>query len=276
MALCFYAIVRFIPFVETEEFANVGVVLYAPSKNYFGFKVLTNRLGRITAFFEHIEGPLLRRTMKDVWAELDRIARQFDALARHDRADAGMSLWRELLKPKSSQIVLSSERVVLAERPQEQVGELFKRYIEHGFVTPEYIERALERRVSGWLRADKLDRRFREGVIGNDAFKVRFPFVARDAAGATRVIKPLALTQFDSVRILEHGGPWIQRLHNLRKRDLLPEQILFVYDGDAAEDTQRGEARRDVLSELKALTVQTLPIAESPAVLAFAAEAQGA
>ncbi|HVK54151.1 MAG TPA: DUF3037 domain-containing protein, partial [Burkholderiales bacterium] len=28
---CHYAIVRFLPFVETGEFANVGVVLFSPN-----------------------------------------------------------------------------------------------------------------------------------------------------------------------------------------------------------------------------------------------------
>lgn len=276
MALCFYAIVRFTPFVETEEFANVGVVLYAPADKYFGFDMLTTRLARVAAFFEPVDAALLRRTMKDVRDELERVAHEFEALTRLGRADAGMALWRELLKPKSSQIALSSERVVLSERPREQVGELFKRYVEHGFVTPEYVERVLERRVSGWLRAARLDGRFRKDVIGDDRFKVRFPFVGQAASGGAKVIKPLALTQPDSVEILEHGGPWIQRLRNLQKRGLLPEQILFAYEGRTDEDTPAGEARRDVLADLHALRVQTASMAASAEVLAFAAEARAA
>ena len=52
---CHYAIVRFMPFVETEEFANVGVVLFAPQDRYFGFRLLGNRTSRITNFFEQME-----------------------------------------------------------------------------------------------------------------------------------------------------------------------------------------------------------------------------
>lgn len=80
----------------------------------------------------------------------------------------------------------------------------------------------------------------------------------------------MARTQPDSVRILEHGGQWIQRLRNLRKRGLLPERTLFVYEGDAAHDGLQGEARRDVLTDLQAQGVQTLPMADSAQVLAFA------
>lgn len=32
---CLYSIIRYAPYAETEEFANVGVVLCAPKKNFF-------------------------------------------------------------------------------------------------------------------------------------------------------------------------------------------------------------------------------------------------
>lgn len=39
---CQYAIVRFAPFVETEEFANVGIIMIAPKQRFFGFYVGRN------------------------------------------------------------------------------------------------------------------------------------------------------------------------------------------------------------------------------------------
>ncbi len=40
---CRYAILRFLPYTETGEFANVGVVLACPATGYFGFKLETRR-----------------------------------------------------------------------------------------------------------------------------------------------------------------------------------------------------------------------------------------
>ena len=48
---CHYAIVRFMPFVETGEFGNVGVVLFSPTARFFGFRLLGQRISRITNFF---------------------------------------------------------------------------------------------------------------------------------------------------------------------------------------------------------------------------------
>ncbi len=57
---CQYVIVRFAPYVETGEFANVGILMMAPRHGYFGFKLETRRHGRITRFFEELEPKLYR------------------------------------------------------------------------------------------------------------------------------------------------------------------------------------------------------------------------
>jgi len=46
--LCLYAIVRFMPYAETQEFANVGVVMCVPDKNIFKFKLAPKHFARIT------------------------------------------------------------------------------------------------------------------------------------------------------------------------------------------------------------------------------------
>lgn len=266
-ALCFYAIVRFMPFVETEEFANVGVVVYCPSRRSFGFRVLTNRYARITRFFEHVEGPAFRRTMIELRAELDRLTRSFKTCD----ANAGLALWHELIKPKSSQIRFSAERVVLADAPKVKLQELYGRYVERSFAPREYPEQILNRKLTGLLRAASLADRYAEGTVGNEEYHVKFPFVAREGDIAWKVIKPLALTQSDSPAILDHGGQWIQRIRNLSRRDLMPRELLFAFDGDEHEDSLLGEARRDVLSELRGLGASATGLKQTDAVIAFAA-----
>ena len=45
---CQYAIVRFAPFVETGEFANVGIIMMAPKQRFFAFELELKRYKRIT------------------------------------------------------------------------------------------------------------------------------------------------------------------------------------------------------------------------------------
>ena len=265
-ALCFYAIARFMPFIETEEFANVGVVLYSPSRHYFGFRVLTHRYARVTRFFEHVDGPMFRRTMVDWREELDRLALAFKT---HD-ASLGMALWQELIKPKSSQIRFSTERVVLAGAPKVKLQELYGRYVERSFVTREYREQILNRQVAGLLRTAALSEQFAEGTVGNEEYHVKFPFIAREGDVALKVIKPLALTQPDSAAVLDHGGQWIQRVRNLSRRHLMPGKLLFAFDGDDQEDGLLGDARRSVVAELRDLGGDAVRLSDQSAVIAFA------
>ena len=69
---CLYAVVHFAPFVETGEFANVGIIMMAPEQRYFGFKLMGRRHSRVTHFFEQLEAKVFRATMNTLREELDR------------------------------------------------------------------------------------------------------------------------------------------------------------------------------------------------------------
>lgn len=44
---CLYSIVRYAPFAETEEFANIGVVVCAPQKHIFLFRLTQSNDARL-------------------------------------------------------------------------------------------------------------------------------------------------------------------------------------------------------------------------------------
>ena len=48
---CLYSIVRYAPYAETEEFANIGVLLCAPKENYFDFQLTKRNDSRVKNFF---------------------------------------------------------------------------------------------------------------------------------------------------------------------------------------------------------------------------------
>ena len=275
---CHYAIVRLVPIVETEEFANVGVVLFSPEARLFSFRLLGARYSRITAFFDPLDAASCRAVMRDLREELERVAQAFRALgadSRLPRLDvaASLALWEDLIRPRESMLRFSTGRVVMAADPRTRLDELFGLYVEHQVIAREHREHVLERGVRSLLRTARLTDRFVAANVGNDEYHARFPFVqlAEDTERPLKVIKPLSLTQTDPVRIIDHGGQWIMRLHALRKRGLLPAQVLFAVDGDDQDVSVRGEARRDVVGELRSLGVRVVPMQQRHALLDFAA-----
>ncbi len=68
---CHYAIVRFTPFIETGEFANVGVVMFAPGVRFFAFRLMVNRYARISNFFEGLDPKVFKASISSLREEMD-------------------------------------------------------------------------------------------------------------------------------------------------------------------------------------------------------------
>ena len=272
---CHYAIVRFMPFVETGEFGNVGVVLFAPSARFFGFKVLGQRVSRITNFFEQMESKVFRASMHATREELQRVSDMLKGLGTDRRLkaldrEASTHLWLEILKPRESIVRFSDSRLVMAVDPQVKLGQLFAYYVERNFVTKEYQEKALERGVRGFLKSAQLDASFHEMRVGNDEYNALFPFVALDGEHPVKAIKPLRLDHAQPAKIIDHGGQWRVRIEALKKRDLLPARVLFAINGDRSGESATARARREVVASLLGLGVEVQPANDRQALIEFA------
>lgn len=146
---CHYALVRFRPFVETGEFAVVGVVLFVPKANYFGYKLLTlEQHDRVTSFFQAFDAKHFHAVMQSAGKELRRVAdllktNSFDRGSAALDDAASFALWDELTKPLTSMLRMDQPRLALATDPAAKLEELFQFYVERNFGTREHQEEAL-------------------------------------------------------------------------------------------------------------------------------------
>ncbi|MEJ2407708.1 MAG: DUF3037 domain-containing protein [Candidatus Thiodiazotropha sp.] len=153
---CQYAIVRFTPFVETGEFANVGIVMMAPKARFFGFKLLMKRRKRITDFFKELDAQVFRSAMKDLNEELGRVrdllkAHGFDRRFKVNDEDFAKGIFAEMIRPRETIVRFGEPRVVLAEEPKKTLNELYAFYVERDFVTKQYRETVLEKGIRNLL-----------------------------------------------------------------------------------------------------------------------------
>ena len=274
---CLYSIIRFAPFVETGEFANVGIVMMAPEQRFFGFKIMGLRHSRVTRFFDQLDAKVFRATMKTVREELDRAAvllRQhgFDKRLKTNDVEFAKHLFAEMIRPRETVIKFSEARMVLVEDPRSSLEELYGHYVERDFVTREYQEGVLERGVRQWLWQARIAERFTRLDVGNDEYHVPFPFVEKQGEFAIKAIKPLNLAQPQASKILDHGGQWLFRVNSLKKRGLLPRKVLFGVGPPPAEGAPQMRAFEEIVGSLKDAGVDVLPYAEKAAIVEFAAD----
>lgn len=272
---CQYALLRFRPFVETGEFANVGIALIAPEARFFGFRIL-KRYGRITQFFHQLDRQIYLDGRQLFKEEMDRFALELRRLALDGRKTQpdivlARNLFAEVVRPREAMLQFIDQRVVLAEDPKAKLLQLFDHYVERNFVTKEYQERLLENNVRKLLLNAQVGARYQREKVGTEDFAVNFPFVDMVEGKAERVIKPLYLAQGDSTKILTHGGQWVDKVRRLRKRNALPPKVLFPVTQPAA-NTKPYHAFQEIRQDLLAENVQVVAADDERQILKFATD----
>jgi len=267
---CLYAIVRFCPFIETEEFANVGIVMVSPDSNFFGFKLMSRKYARVTGFFEQLDVTVYRTVIANLRDELDRAAQLLkDQLCLHQPSGdttLAKALFLEVVRPRETVLKFGAVRAVMAENPQLKLDELYGHYVERDFVTKEYRETVLERTMRKWLFTAGLGQRFEKFDVGSEEYHVTFPFVERGVTATLKAIKPLDLSQDQPSKILEHGGHWLFRVNTLKRKGLLPGLVLFPAEGPL-EDGPRKRAYSEIVGELKEAGATVLNYTDKAAIM---------
>lgn len=270
---CQYALLRFRPFAETGEFANVGIVMLAPDARFFGFKLL-KKYGRITQFFQEMDKKVFLNGRDLFKEELERFAAQLRKLALDGRKTVpdvrlAVDLFAELVRHREAILQFDERRVVLADDPKAKLNALYDFYVERNFVTKEYQERLLESSIRKLLFRAQVAENYRQEKLGDADFAVNFPFVRMAEGHADRVIKPLYLAQNDTTKIITHGGQWVDKIRRLRKRQALPESVLFPVTAPLL-NTRAYLAFEEIREDLAAARVEIVPAASDQQILEFA------
>jgi Protein of unknown function (DUF3037) len=250
-----YAIIRFQPYVETEEFANIGIVLVAPRMGYLDFKLETRRLGRLTGFFDSLEPSTIRVVLKNYHSELKRIRdfarRNGDGQARFqfDVTDNAEHLFRALTKDREGIIRFSDVRFAMTENPKEMLDKQFDYYVKRNFASSIYREGLLERNVRNILKLENINQNFKRHSFGDGLYSATFPFVELINDKPMRILKPIYLGQEDPTRILDHGNKWLFTINRLKR--FLPSDIVFAVEGPKKNQLLQERAFQEAVDQFK-------------------------
>jgi hypothetical protein len=265
-----YAIVRFLPFPETEEFANIGVAVCFPMQNLFIYRIDSiRRTKRISDFFDlHDRKELYTATLKAVSADLEN----FREAVCSDKLKANYVL--ELMqKPRETVVRYSGIRVGVSQlTPDEVVDDLFAKCVVQPLDIKEQREVQLERNIRKYLDSLNLSVPFEKAELGLEDYQFTWPLVQKKHH-QTRVIKPLFLGQADPSKVIEHGDRLIGRLNRLKSFGVLPQEILVTWDiGENISDKIRRNQQL-VIEDLKQFKAVKLAAASDTHRISAFAEA---
>lgn len=246
---CNYAVLRFLPYLETDEFVNLGVVVHCAETKFLGVKVETKRRRRATQFFPELDQRAFAGARAAIVTEMERVQK----LVMHEAdRELGRRVFRELVRPRETVFRFGELRTILASDPQEVTERLFEQYIDRRFAQQaEYQERVMADRYWEALQAFPLCHFHRNREVGTDRYHVRLP-ITSDRTGRNgspqSAIKPLNLNRKNPSAVTQHGDAWTQRLRRLREVDALPEQMIFAVSRPT--NARCLEAAREIEAEL--------------------------
>ncbi|MGY1882274.1 DUF3037 domain-containing protein [Pseudomonas reactans] len=244
--ICNYSILRFLPYPETGEFVNIGVVLLA-NTGEFKFKIATKRQ-RVTRFFETLEHKVYLRAKGEIEDELNRLV---DFFARHENETSLLtSTFKHLTHPRETMMRFSQPGSMAIENVGTALDELFEHYVNHSFANKEYQEKVLERQLGSLLASSNLKQRYKEQRLGTIDYDVRFPFVMLADQVVEQAIKPIFFGQAEPAKILEHGDAWLSKIMRLNKADKLAKDTLFIAEPPAPGKAKLLKAYNEVTQAL--------------------------
>ncbi|EIX9155824.1 DUF3037 domain-containing protein [Klebsiella pneumoniae] len=225
---CLYSIIRYIPFAETEEFANVGILLCAPKQGVLLYKLAKGNDARVKTFFRDDKiFPLAKQALT---AEL-KFARE--NLYNFSGAQKLSDFFHAFVSTRESIFQFSDSRIIMADNPAHEVEALYDRFVNHAEYTPERREDILAKELR--LRFDSfqdLRKTFKKETIGGEFAKFTMPLVASEDGVAVCAIKPLVFDQSDTSKMMEHCDKWVARVTRAADERLLNlSGVLFPIAG---------------------------------------------
>lgn len=264
---CLYSIIRYIPFAETEEFANVGILLCAPKQGVLFYKLARGNDVRVKTFFR--DDKIFPQAKHALIAELN-FARE--NAHNFSGAEKLANFFHEFVSTRESIFQFSDSRIIMSDNPAHEAEALYGRYINHTEYTPERREDILAKELK--LRFDSfqdLRKVFKKETIGGEFAKFTMPLVSSVNDLALCSIKPLVFDQSDTSKMMEHCDKWAARVKRASDEEsLVLPGVLFPISGPLKPTVKAKNAIEKIMKTFTGYGINCIEHADEDYIIKFA------
>lgn len=244
--ICNYAVLRFQPYIDTGEFANLGIIMLCNNGEFLQ-RVETVSRKRITHFFDKLPHQVFTQARQQFVTELKRTVEL--ANKHQGQLDIQLRIFKDLVEPRETMFRFSRPGTLAAKSPQTALDELFNRYVHHDFKQTETPEEQLTKNVANWLRS--LNRHYQEQTVGNELVRVKLPLVWQEGGHICQAVKPISFDLEEANRIIEKGDKWLSYLRRLKKFDIVPDDMVFISQAPNVRQGPKLRAYKEICQELE-------------------------
>lgn len=253
-----YSIIRFRPFAETGEFANIGIIVFDLTSGQARFRLARKRFARIGHFFDQETHRAYSNAVEGLRIELPRLIEYVPETFSRSAIDQ----FSDLFGSRESSILFSTPRVIKSSSGLDNVADdLFDRFVKRDFdkaIDPESVLAKDIRRALHRLGI----KHFKSLKIHDEIVPISFPLGHR--GHKTAAIKPLAFRHKSPLHVVDYGAHWKRRLsYHLENKNLEPDSVFLAVEGPSDNsDDQFYDAFQLALDELRELPFEVKTVAD--------------
>ncbi|MBN1267663.1 MAG: DUF3037 domain-containing protein [Anaerolineales bacterium] len=271
-----YILIRYFHDPETEEFLNIGLVMYSPDANFFSSKILS-KYGRITNTFPNADGDLYRTFISQIEGPLNKIVKKINhvhsqGLLFPEKEDF-ISHVLKIIPPNDASIRISEPKFGAAQDLDKMFIYLFERL----------VERHLEKREKKSRSDDEVWHFYREPLEKNrvthalmkhtfNTPEEDFEFHQSWKNGKWNALKPLSFDLQKAGSIRAKAREWLGAEYLLNEHAENLGHLYFLLGAPQIDDRYLNKAYGDAKSILNSLPNGKFQIIEENEAEDFANE----
>jgi len=212
-------ILRYVHDVVTGEFANIGVVLYAPEQRFLEARFATSceRLNAIFLKIDHLHFRSLMRYMANRFEQLGGEIR--DGLTVPP-VNALSEIVKQVLPPDDSSLQWSQQGGGITDDPARVLADLYKRMVERFIAGATQVSRSDEEIAKPFkIKLGKAAQKLSEKTIETKDYQYDFRFAWKN--NIWHLYEPVSFDLVDPSSIREKANRWLGRgvaLNDARER----------------------------------------------------------
>lgn len=264
-----FTVVRFMPYIETREFANVGIILICPKTGFFNYK-LENKYQRLSKFFKYFDAKIYKQALLSFSDELERIKDNLEK-SQKNNPEILRALFDHLARPRDAIICTSDVGVTTGMSEQIELDRLFSYYAEHSFAKEQH-EELLTKQIQNMIKDIQTPFPFVQTKIGNDEYYANFPMVQKQEEKVRKIIKPLYLGQNNSSDIIQKYDKWVSIINRLRSFSSIGHdaKIMFPFQISENQTNAQKNALDLILQDTKNTGIKLINKNDSDEIEKFA------
>ena len=212
-----FSVLRYVHDPVTQEFINIGVVVFSPEAKYLR-AVCTTSYSRITNMFQRIDGNRFRQFARYIQDQICTAGRDYELSLPFESSPPIEHLLAKVLPPDDSAIQFSKAGVGLSASLDETLNELFQRHVEQYALSSESPRRTDE---DVWrVFREPLDRalvtpRLKPKRIVAPNFEYEFERSRKNEIW--HLYEPVSFDLAESASILAKAHRWVGQATSLRE-----------------------------------------------------------